>query len=397
MKNIYYRGFQMGFWVGSWVLPWSRPIPLCGYSGVVEALQKELIDSVLLVTDKGITKIGLHLELMDYLKTAGIRVSVYDQTVENPTIENVESALAYYRFGACGGIIAFGGGSAMDCAKAVGARIARPNKSVSQLRGIFKVILPMPPMVMVPTTAGSGSETTAAAIITNPKTYEKFGLKDTALIPRYMLLKPELTFGLPKALTATTGMDALCHAVEAYIGKSNIRQTRKDAKEAVRLIFENLYTAYNDGNNYKARANMQKAAYLAGAAFTRAYVGNIHALSHALSGKYGIPHGLANAVLMPYVLKSYGSKIYQPLWELALAAGLADATTPVTVGAESFIDAICELNKNMEIPTKLKGIKKADFSLLAKRALKEANPLYPVPVIFDKGDMMVILRKVMEE
>jgi alcohol dehydrogenase class IV len=207
-----------------------------------------------------------------------------------------------------------------------------------------------------------------------------------------VLFIPELAFELPPFFTSTTGMDALCHAVEAYIGNSNTRQTRKDALAAVQLIFDNLYTAYQDGHSHKARANMQKAAYLAGMAFTRAYVGNIHAISHALSGQYGIPHGLANAVIMPYVLRIYGGAIEKPLWELAVATGLAETITPEAEGAERFIDAIEELNAKMDIPTKLEGIRKSDIPLLAKRAMREANPLYPVPVIFDKGDMMAVLR-----
>jgi alcohol dehydrogenase class IV len=370
-------------------------VRLCGYEGLVDLLTRQVCGSVLIVTDKGVISAGLHLELVAALKAANIRCTIFDKTVQNPTVDNIEQALLDYRWNGCSAIIALGGGSAMDCAKGVGACVARPKKSVTKLKGLFKVILPMPLLIAIPTTAGSGSETTVAAVITDSRTKKKHVMMDTALIPHYTLLNPELTRGLPPFFTATTGMDALCHAVEAYIGQSNTKQTRADALKAAELIFGNIYTAFTDGENLKARANMQKAAFLAGAAFTRAYVGNIHAISHALSGQYGIPHGLANAVIMPHVLRIYGKAIHKPLWELARAAGLADETTPITTGAARFIDAICELNAKMGIPTKLSGLKTKDFPLLAARALKEANPLYPVPVIFDKGDVIVVLLRVM--
>jgi len=234
-------------------------------------------------------------------------------------------------------------------------------------------------------------------VIVDSETREKYAVNDPALIPHYVLFKPELTMGLPPSLTATTGMDALCHAVEAYIGKSNTAETRRNAIRAAQLIFDNIYAAYTDGRDLQARANMQKAAYFAGVAFTRAYVGNIHALSHALSGKYGTPHGLANAVLLPRVLRVYGKAAHKPLWELACAVGLADEFMAKSVGAAMFIDAINELNAKMNIPGTLDGILTDDIPMLAKHALREANPVYPVPEIFDEGDMGVLLMNVRSE
>jgi alcohol dehydrogenase class IV len=395
MYKLFCRTFQKGFWIGSNFLPWRRPVRLCGYGGLVDLLNDKGCKSVLLVTDKGVMSAGLHLELMAALQQAGVRCTIFDKTVQNPTCDNIEDALTLYRWNNCTGIIALGGGSAIDCAKGVGARIARPKRAIPEMKGLFKVILPMPLFIAIPTTSGSGSETTVASIITDPRRRKKYAIMDIALIPHYTLLMPEITRGLPPFFTATTGMDALCHAVEAYIGQGNTKQTRADALKAARLIFSSIYRAYIDGEDLNARANMQQAAYLAGAAFTRAYVGNIHAISHTLSGQYGIPHGLANAVIMPYVLRIYGKAAHRPLWELACAVGLAGATTPISVGAARFIDAICELNAKMGIPEKLAGLKTKDFPMLAARALKEANPLYPVPVIFDKGDVTVVLLKVM--
>lgn len=397
MYELFCRTYQAAFWLGANVLPWRRPKSLMGYESLITLLKDENCKTVMLVTDKGITERGLHKNLLAALEGAGIKISLYDKTPQNPTINNVEEALTQYKYAKCTATVALGGGSAMDCAKGVGARLARPGKSISQLRGQLKVLLPMPLLIAIPTTSGSGSETTVSAIITDSATREKYAINDPMLIPHYVLFLPELTVDLPLFFTATTGMDALCHAIEAYIGHSNTQQTRRDALRAVRLIFKNLYTVYQDGKNLEARANMQKAAYLAGAAFTRAYVGNIHAISHAISGKYGVPHGLANAVIMPHVLRIYGADAHRPLWELARAVGLADTTTPQKVGAERFIDAICELNAKMGIPDKLDGIKKSDMEALAKHAAREANPLYPVPVIFDKGDFIAVLMKLRSE
>jgi len=395
MYKLYCRVYQNTFRAGSVALPWRRPSRLGGYKALVALLRDRGINSVLIVTDKGLTALGLHEELVQTITQSGITTSVYDNTAQNPTIDNIEEALVLYKAEECTAIIALGGGSPMDCAKGVGARVARPKKSVESMRGLYKVLLKMPLFIAIPTTAGSGSETTVAAVVVDSRTGEKFAINDTALIPHYVLHDPRLTIKLPPAITATTGMDALCHAVEAYIGHSNTCRTELDAIKAVRLIFNNLHTAYQDGNNLQARTNMQKAAYLAGAAFTRAYVGNIHAISHTLSGQYDTPHGLANAVIMPYVLDVYGKTIEKRLWELAIAAGIAGLETPKNIASRQFIDTIRKMNREMNIPDKIADLKLYDIPKLANHALKEANPLYPVPVIFGYNDMVRVYHKLL--
>jgi len=255
----------------------------------------------------------------------------------------------------------------------------------------------MPLFIAIPTTAGTGSETTLAAVITDSDTHEKYAINDLSLIPHYALLEPQLTAGLPPSLTASTGMDALCHAVEAYIGQSNTRQTRKDALDATKLIFENLFPAFSDGQNLSARKNMQDAAFLAGAAFTRAYVGNIHAVAHTLGGQYGTPHGLANAVIMPYILEMYGDKVYKSLSEMTVAAGIAQKNVSNQENAGKFIAAIREMNSKMGIPDKIAELKAEDIPILAKRALREANPLYPVPVIFNYEEMKKVYQHLLNK
>ena len=250
------------------------------------------------------------------------------------------------------------------------------------MKGILKVNKKLPLLIAIPTTAGTGSETTLAAVITDSETRHKYAINDFPLIPEYALLDANLTVGLPKFVTATTGMDALTHAVEAYIGRSTTKQTRDYSLRAVKLIFENLENAYTDGTNLEARQNMLHAAYLAGLAFTKSYVGYIHAIAHSLGGKYNVAHGLANAIIMPYVLKKYGKKIFKKLWELGVYANLFDKDTPIEVGAKYFIEKIENMNANMGIGTRIDEIKAEDIPFLAMTAEKEANPLYPVPVLY---------------
>ncbi|MGN0527192.1 MAG: iron-containing alcohol dehydrogenase, partial [Acutalibacteraceae bacterium] len=269
----------------------------------------------------------------------------------------------------------------------------RPNKTPSQMRGQLKVLKKIPPFFAVPTTAGTGSETTIAAVISNPDTHEKNAINDPCLRPMYAVLDPELTIGLPPHITSTTGIDALTHAVEAYIGLSNTKQTEEDARIATKLIFENIKTAYEDGKNIEARENMLVGSFHAGLAFTRAYVGYVHAIAHNLGGMYGIPHGLANAVILPYVLDYFGETAYKRLAELSDIAGTSGAACGDRDKAKNFIAAIRKLNSEMNIPDKFDCIKDEDIQLIAERALKEANPLYPVPKIMDIEDCKALIKK----
>ncbi|WP_432361267.1 iron-containing alcohol dehydrogenase [Sporosarcina sp. UB5] len=397
MYTLYCRSFQRVMKVTSFFLPWREPKIVEGENSLAKLptlIKREGIHTILIVTDKGITATGLMDVLLNGLRNERVDFIIYDKTEPNPTIDHIEEALQLYKTNQCQGIIAFGGGSPIDCAKGVGARLARPNKTIPQMKGILKVNKKIPPLFAVPTTAGTGSEATLACVVSNRETHEKYALMDTALIPHFAVLDPLLTVKLPKHITSTTGMDALTHAVEAYIGKSNTKQTKQWSIDAVKLIFENLSEAYSNGENIAARTNMQKAAYLAGKAFTRAYVGNVHAIAHTLSGFYNVPHGLANAVILPYVLDFYGPCIHEPLAELAEAAGVCEPSDSTTVKATKFIQAIKDLNEKMEIPPKVDCILDSDIPLMAKRAAQEANPLYPVPMIFRNEDMEKLLRMI---
>jgi alcohol dehydrogenase len=399
MYELYCRTYQGTMKMASYVLPWREPVLLQGENSLAKLpklIKTKDIESVLIVTDQGITSIGLMDNFLEGLKAEGIKYFVYDKTVPNPTIDNIEEAYQMYRANQCQGIVAFGGGSPMDCAKGVGARAAKPNKSIPKMKGVLKVLKSIPPLFAIPTTAGTGSEATLAAVVSDSRTHEKYAIMDTSLIPHYAVLDPLLTVGLPPHITAATGIDALTHAVEAYIGKGNTKSTQRWSVEAVKIIFEDLYESYENGTNIKARTNMQRAAYLAGMAFTRAYVGYVHAIAHTLGGFYSVPHGLANAIILPYVLEYYGDSVHKPLSELADVVGLAEPNDTDEQKAKKFIDAVKQLNKKMNIPEKVSGIIDSDIPVMVERALKEANPLYPVPKILYKEDLLKLYHMIKE-
>lgn len=397
IKSAYYRIYQTGFKLAMPLLPWRKPTLLEGQGSVKkipEILKNLKISNVLLVTDAMLVKLGLLDGLLQALDRSGCKYAVYDQTVPDPTIQNVEDALKLYHKHNCKAIVAFGGGSPMDCAKIVGARVARPKMPVAKMKGVLKVIFRIPTLIAVPTTAGTGSEVTLAAVISNSETLEKYPINDFCLIPHYAVHDPELTLKLPPHITATTGMDAMTHAVEAFIGNSNTRETKAAALEAISLIHKNLLTAYNQPDNIDARAAMLKASYVAGVAFTRAYVGYVHAIAHTIGGFYKVPHGLANAIIMPHVLEYYGKAAHERLAEIADMIGITGSNQSKGQKASAFIQYLRDLNQQMEIPKNIDKIQESDLPEMISRALDEANPLYPVPKILFADDLKKIYLKI---
>lgn len=396
LKKAWYRTYQAVFRVAVNFLDWSEPERLEGPGAIKKLpalIKSKGIKNVMIVTDKGLMSLHLLDSLFEALDAEGVKYSVYDGTQPNPTINNIEEARSLYVDNNCEAIIAFGGGSPMDCAKVAGARVVRPNTPVPKMRGLLHVIKKLPPLFAVPTTAGTGSETTLAAVISNPETHEKYPINDPVLRPKYAVLDPELTVGLPKHITSTTGMDALTHAVEAYIGHSNTKNTEKKAEMATKMIFENIKKVYENGADVEARGQMLLASYYAGVAFTRAYVGYVHAIAHNLGGMYGIPHGLANAIILPYVLEYYGDTAHERLARLADIVGITGSSDAEK--ANKFIAAIKQFNEEMNIPTKIEQIQEKDIPTIVKRALKEANPLYPVPKFMNEDDCEAVIRQLM--
>lgn len=388
MGKMYCRIYQAVFKIGMYLIPWGMPETLEGAGSVKklpDLIKKKGYNKVLVVTDKVLMDLGLPKGMLEAMDAARIEYVVYDGVQPNPTDRNVNEGLKLFRENGCQAMVAFGGGSPMDCCKGIGAMAVKKGKTVEQLQGLFKVLHRIPTIFAVPTTAGTGSETTVAAVITNEKTHHKASMNDTSLMPKYAVLDPELTVGLPPKVTSTTGMDALCHAVECYTNNTyNSKLEKKLAEDAVKLIYDNLYTAYCDGSNLEARQNMQKAAFYAGRAFTRGCVGYVHAIGHTLGGLYGTPHGLAMSVILPHVMRQFGSAAHERLARLAEVCGMTGANDAEK--AEKFISWIEEMKAKMNIPAGLDVIKDEDVPQIIEWAMKESNPLYPAPVVWDKAD-----------
>lgn len=398
ISTFFYRLYHYGLKLLISFLPPPSPSLLKGRNALknlVGNIQANKIDKLLLVTDREIKSFGLHQELCSLLTDNRITIALYTDVEPNNPINNIEQALNHYQKTQCQGIICLGGGSVMDCGKLIAARTARPDKSVRQLEGLFKVRRKLPPVYAIPTTAGTGSETTVAAVAFDPIAKQKFAVTDLCLSPKAAVLIPELTYGLPPNITANTGMDALTHAVEAYLGILGTAFTDQKSLDACSLIFDNLLNAYQQGNNHQFRENMLLASFYAGEAFTRGSVGYVHAIAHSLGGYYGTAHGLANAVVLPKVLRWYGHSVEDKLATLAEHCQINVNKISSADKAQAFIESIEALNQQMAIPTGLNDLKAEDIPTLARKALKEAHPDYPVPKFMDLNSCEKLLESLL--
>lgn len=348
-------------------------------------------DKFLIVSDPMLEKLGLVKKLTDILDKENTTYTIFTNLQQNPSIKNVEDGLLEFKKSNCTSVIALGGGSPMDCAKGILARISSPNRTIRQMKGLFKVKGKTPYFIAIPTTAGTGSETTVVAVITDTDTHEKFAVNDFKLVPNLAILDAELMVGLPRGITAATGMDALTHTIEAYTNIYHGKDTEDLALKGAKLIFENLEKAYNNGSNLVARQNMSTASFYAGRAFTKDYVGYIHAIAHNLGGLYGVPHGLANAIILPHLLEHFGASIYKRLGDISDYCNLMPKDNNEKEKANNLISKIRSMNSNMGIPSTIKELKKDDIPLIVKRALKEAHPDYPVPLLFSKSEFTKIV------
>ena len=397
LYEIYARTYQAILRQAVKFLDWKPPMLLRG-EGMLEHLPKTLkarnYNKVLIVTDEGISNLGLMDTLLEGLKSQNIEYFIYDGTVPNPTDQNAIEAAEIYNGNNCDAVIGFGGGSPLDCAKGTAVMVDAEHKDLKLYHGLLKVRKKLPPVIAVPTTAGTGSEGTLAAVITDSGSGTKYAIMDPALVPEIAVLDASLTTGLPPEITAHTGMDAVSHVVEAYINRSNTKETRSMAEEAIRLLFDNLPTAYRNGTNKKARDNMQYGAYLAGRTFTRGYVGNVHAMAHRIGARYPVTHGEANAIIMPYILEEYGAAAHKDLAGLADAAGISRDGEDDAEKAQKFIEHIRDLNKTLGIREAIPEIEEADIDEMIEYSYAEANPLYPVPVIFTREKFREMYMKV---
>ena len=356
-------------------------------------LKKLGVKKVLVVTGRHVGK-SIAPEIIENIRLSGLEAVHYSEVTANPTTTTVYEIKDMYMKEGCDGFLAIGGGSPIDAAKAAACLCARPRATLNDLAGLLKIMKNIPPFVAVPTTSGTGSETTMAAVVTDAETHHKYAIMDPHIIPNYAVMDPELVVGLPQKTTSATGMDALCHAVESYVSVMNKpEKSRRYAEEATVLIFRYLERAYNDGSDMEAREKLMEAAYKAGWSFGRTGVGNVHAIAHTLGGLYNTAHGLANAVILPIVLEDYGKTVYKPLARLAELAGIKTDGSDEEK-AKAFIAEIYAMNKRMDMPEGFAFIEEKDIPQMCAYACSEANPTYPVPVIYDKPHFEKLIREI---
>jgi alcohol dehydrogenase len=379
------------------LLPIPQPVLLVG-PGASRRLGQAICGfghrKILIVTDKVVAGMGLPKALIEALSAGGTAHVVFDAITPDAPIPVIEKGIAFYEKHGCDAIVAFGGGSPMDAAKTIAHSVAN-RKHPRQLVGYFRGLRAPVPIYAVPTTAGTGSEVTVAAVVSDPKTNRKLVIADTRLVPAMAALDPSLMTGLPRHVTAATGMDALTHAVEAFIGQWSTGHTDRMALAAVGMIYDNLRVVYKNGRNLAAREQMALAATYAGLAFTRANVGYVHAIAHQLGGKYHTPHGLANAIMLPRVLEFLSPAITKRLAILAVRAKVGKEGQRPTILAKKFLESVEALNRDLGIPRYLDALREEDIPDLAKAACWEADTNYPVPRYMSPETCAAILRQVL--
>jgi alcohol dehydrogenase len=352
------------------------------------------VKSLLVVTDAMLVKIGLLKPMLEKLGAFGVKVTVYDGVLPNPTIEQIENGLALLKQANCTAILAIGGGSSIDAAKVIAARATNPYRIV-HMSGLMRVAFKLLPMYAVPTTAGTGSEVTIAAVVSDPASTRKFAIMSPRLVPLAAALDGALMTGLPPPITAATGMDALTHAVEAYLSRNRTSKTDAEALEATRLIMQNLPTAVKNGGNVEARQNMALASFKAGVAFTTAGVGYVHAIAHNFGAYYHVPHGLANAIILPRVLDFSKPDCTDRLATLAEVSGLKQGGESAAQLADAFIARIRAMNQEFGIPTQVDKLREQDIAAITGKALFEAHLYYAVPRYMDRPECEAFIRQML--
>ncbi len=372
----------------------EKPTPVCyiGAGKVKEMgkiLESEKIKKVLVNTDAVLLGLGLLDGMIESIKAKGIEVVVFDKVKPDPTFNIVEASLELYKKEKCEAVIAFGGGSTLDTSKAVAAAAAN-NCSPKSLEGLLKVKKDAVPFIAVPTTAGTGSEVTLVAVVSDDKTHKKTTIVSPKIVPKVAVLDPELTTGLPPHITSTTAMDALTHALEAYTNTYATEETDRYALKAINLICNNIEEAMANPTNLEAREALLVGSFYAGMAFTRTFVGYVHAFSHNIGGKYGVPHGLANAVILPHVMESFKAvcnKRFAYLYDFLELKGTG-------AKADEFIKYLFELNAKLNIPDRIEKFSKDGVGSILEAGFAECHGTYPVPRYYTKDEAVTLLNKV---
>ena len=397
IKVIFFKIWQFLLKIATPLLFFSKPQLFTGPGSslqLCEHIAGTGVKKLLIVTDAMLVKIGLLKPMQDKLQQLGVSCVVYDGVLPNPTIEQIETGLTMLKNEGCTAILAIGGGSSIDAAKVIAARATNPYKIV-HMSGLMRVLFKLLPLYAVPTTAGTGSEVTIAAVVSDPSTTRKFAIMSPRLVPIAAALDGALMTGLPAPITAATGMDALTHAVEAYISRNATKMTDAEALEATRLIMRNLSTAVKNGSNVEARQNMALASFKAGVAFTTAGVGYVHAIAHNFGAYYHVPHGLANAIILPRVLEFSKPEVTPRLARLAEVSGLKKGNETQAELADAFINQVRRMNAEFGIPTHVDKLKAADIPAITDKALFEAHLYYAVPRYMDKPECEAFIRQML--
>ena len=360
-----------------------------------EHIARTGIKRVLVVTDKPLRELGLVDKATAALLKAGLDIEYYDGVLPDPTYEQVVEGADIARRHGSEVVLAIGGGSSMDAGKIIAAAVTADAPASPDWVGFGKIKHAILPFYAVPTTSGTGSEATMGAVIKDSATHEKGVISGTSLQAQAVALDPDLVLGLPPHITAATGMDALTHGIEAYIGTWERGTRSEDASLAIKLIFDNLPTAYHDGRDANARNAMAMAAYYAGLAINQVNVGNVHAIAHQLGGKYGIPHGLANSLVLPHVLEFCREEAEARLAQLAVLIGAGQEGEGSAVLAQQFIQAVRDLRTEVGIPDQMPEIQREDFDDIARLAVAEGFT-YPVPRLMGNEDVKLILNQIAE-
>lgn len=393
MKILY---FKLRAFVVTWLmrlLPRNPPIVFKGSNSALTLCEQVAtlgFEKVILVTDNFLDSSGLLDGIKGTLEKHGVQFAVFDGVLPDPAFDQVQAGEAVIRTERCQAVIAVGGGSVLDAAKMMAMLHTNPG-TLDSFDGIQKSKNPGLPLFAIPTTAGTGSEITLAAVITDPVTHRKAPIVDSKMIPGYIALDAEIMKGMPPGITAATGMDALTHAVESYLSKASTASTEEHAVTAVRLIFKYLQRAFSEGGDMEARDGMALAAFYAGAAFTKTSVGYVHGIAHQLGRVCGTPHGNANAMVLPEVIAAYGDCAHARLADLAVAAGIGQRGEGDASLAGKFIQAIIDLRKTLELPLQPKDLKAVDIPGIVDEAIKEAGDLYPVPRYMSEEELTRIV------
>jgi alcohol dehydrogenase class IV len=379
------------------MLPDRAPVTFAG-EGSMQALCDAIAQTrpgrVGIITDEGLVSAGVLGQATAALDASGVGWAVYSGVQPDPSFEQVEAGRALLASQGCDAVLALGGGSSMDAAKVIAAAATNPGP-IEKLEGRMKVKIPPLPLFALPTTAGTGSETTIVAVVSDPQSHTKKFFVDPKMLPAMAALDPSLMTGLPAHITAATGMDALTHAVESVLARTSTAQTEAYARSAIQRIFPDLPRACAQGDDLAARTSMALASYYAGLAFTRTSVGYVHAIAHTFGAFYGTPHGLANAIALPEVLDISLDAAAPRMAMMAEWIGLGSDGSSETERAQAFVASVRELSEKIQIPRTLAALRTDDIPAIARQALGEAHMNYPVPRTMEQAECEGLLGRIL--